>query len=43
MEARKLSPAPSVQEVMDRAGFMELEPEWAERVTQRLRHLASAR
>jgi CelD/BcsL family acetyltransferase involved in cellulose biosynthesis len=28
MEARKLSPAPSVQEVTDRAGFMALEPEW---------------
>ncbi|MFL5348014.1 MAG: GNAT family N-acetyltransferase [Hyalangium sp.] len=28
MEARKLSPAPSVQEVTDRAAFMALEPEW---------------
>jgi len=28
MEARKLTPAPSVQEVSDRAGFMALAPEW---------------
>ncbi len=28
MEARQLTPAPSVQEVTDRAGFMALEPEW---------------
>jgi CelD/BcsL family acetyltransferase involved in cellulose biosynthesis len=28
MEARQLTPAPSVQEVTDRAAFMALEPEW---------------
>lgn len=28
MEARQLTPTPSVQEVTDRAGFMALEPEW---------------
>ncbi|MBN1204514.1 MAG: GNAT family N-acetyltransferase [Myxococcaceae bacterium] len=28
MEARKLIPSPSVQEVSDRAGFMALAPEW---------------
>ncbi len=28
MEARQLTPASSVQEVTDRAGFMALEPEW---------------